>query len=349
MISRIFYPSILIGIVIICTCPALQAQNVMVTPESYFENKNGEEITYQEFVKRMDSGKYMPLPIMDEDGNQIGFRLASNNEGNPDIQHEKTDQIRVESTEINQTETVPFIYRDYLFVLVEFQNGDLRSKKWMVLDTGTLIPVILLPEVAAEVSPVDTVRFGNIEVFNPPIGSFEFNDLIRNLNRYRDRYPDEFGEFEIGGILGLPLISNYLTSLDLQAGSMILRPLDSHRRTFKAVPPYASVSYQLIQGNIWFSVSVNGQQVKAHLDTGNPYLDLDSSLIGEEEGVISSLLLNKIELSSIYEISEYRVTDFGHRYQSVPIDVRAVFGNHAIEPFIVTIDPQEQQIIFESR
>lgn len=347
MIRRIFYLSILVNIAIICTCTALHAQNVMVTPESYLENSEGNEITYQEFVKLMDTGLYRPMPIMDQDGKQIGFRLVSIRDAKTNRQIRTTDQISVESTEIDQTETVRFIYRDYLFVLVEFLNGDSKLKKWMVFDTGTLIPLILLPEVAAEIGHVERVRLGNIEIVKPPIGSYEFNDLLRGLNRYREQYPDEFGEIEVGGIAGLPLISNYLTSLDLQSGSMILRPLESNRRSLKSVPPFASVSYQFAHGNIWFPVSVNGQQVIAHLDTGNPYLDLDSSLIDGQNGTVSSLLVDKVGLEKVYERSGYRSADFGNRYQSVSQDVRVVFGNQALKPFIITIDPQEQRLIFE--
>jgi len=39
-----------------------KAQQVMVTPDSYVEEEDGNEITYQEFVKQINTGNFFRYP-----------------------------------------------------------------------------------------------------------------------------------------------------------------------------------------------------------------------------------------------------------------------------------------------
>src|SRR6056297_3384862 len=211
--------------------PVYAQQQVMVTPESYVEDQHGIEITYDEFVAQMNTGQFIPLPLNNDDGEHIGFRLRPRNETTSENAGASTAEFNLQSSEIDDAVTLDFIYRDYLFAPVQFYNGQTWTTKWMIYDTGTFIPIILLPEVAAEIGPVQKIKIGNIEVNDPPVGSYEFNDLLRSLNRYKDQFPDEFGEFDIAGIAGLPVLSNYLTSIHAKTGQLTLRPIDSFQRT----------------------------------------------------------------------------------------------------------------------
>lgn len=329
--------------------PVFAQQQVMVTPDSYVENQSGEKITYDEFVAKMNTGQFIPMPLKNEDGEHIGFRLTPRN---TETSKERAggrsgNEIKLESSEITDQQNLQFIYRDYLFAKFDFFNGESWTSKWMVFDTGTFIPIILLPEVAEEIGSVQKVKLDKIEVIAPPVGSYEFNDLIRNLNRYRDRYPDEFGDIEIAGIAGLPILSNYLFSIHAQTGRVSLRPIDSEQRTLNTAPPIARVEYRSDLGNIWFPVTINGREGLAHLDTGNPYFDVDSVVFSNSGESINSLTIGETDMISYFDDVEFRTENMAPRYPGTGIDIIAAFGNRAVGQFIITIDPREQVLYFE--
>ncbi len=323
------------------------AQQVMLTPDSQVQDQEGKKITYDEFVQKMNTGQFNPVPVQDESGKHIGFRLAPR-ESSSAVGENSANRRRVQSksTEIEGSEKLQFIYKDYLFAPVEFYNGETWTTKWMVFDTGTFIPVILLPEVAAEIGAIQKIKMGGVEVFNPQVGSYEFNDLVRNLNRYRERHPELFGDHEIAGIVGLPLLSNYLISIQAQTGEVTLRPMNSAQRTLYSKAPMAQAQYQSEQGNIWFPVTINGQKGFAHLDSGNPYFDVDSNIISKDQ-TMESFMVGETDLTEYLKMVEFRSDPLKSRYQGVGLDVISVFGNLAANPFVITIDPREQIIYFE--
>lgn len=324
--------------------PVFAQQQVMVTPDTYVEDQTGNEITYEVFVEKMNTGQFFPLSLKDENGEHIGFQLSPKNESPSDIPSQK---LGLQSSKIDGAVSLNFIYRDHLFAQIEFYNGRTWTTKWMVYDTGTFIPVILLPEVAAKIGTVQKIRIGDIEVNEPPMGSFGSNDLLRNLKRYKDQFPDEFGEFEVAGIVGLPVFSNYLTSIHANTGKITLRPIDSEQRTLNADDPIARVPYRSDQGNIWFPVTVNGRDGYAHLDTGNPYFDVDSDVEFHDDDHIEYLMIGGTDLADYFNEMEFRSEDMEPRYQGVEIDVISAFGNRAAGPFIITIDPRDKMLYFE--
>ena len=327
--------------------PAFAQQQVMVTPDSYLEDQHGTEITYDEFVAQMNTGQFIPLPLKNDEDEHIGFRLKPRNETSPENSGTLNPERRLKSSEIDDAITLNFIYRDYLFAPVEFYNGQTWTTKWMVYDTGTFIPIILLPEVAAEIGGVQKIKIGDIEVNEPPVGSYEFNDLLRSLNRYKDQFPDEFGDFDVAGIAGLPILSNYLTSIHTIAGKIIIRPIDSEQRTLNSEKPIARVQYRSDQGNIWFPVTINGKEGIAHLDSGNPYFDVDSSVFSNKDDSIKSLMIGGTDVADYFNEVEFRKENMEPRYQGVGMDIIAAFGNLAAGPFVITIDPKEQMLYFE--
>ncbi len=322
------------------------AQQVMLTPDSHMEDQKGKKITYDEFVQQMNTGQFTPIPIKSENGEQIGFRLSSKNSSSAVGGKNTSNKILVKSTEIEESEKLQFIYRDYLFAPVEFYNGETWTTKWMVFDTGTFIPMILLPEVAAEIGAVQKIKVGGIEVLEPRVGSYEFNDMLRKLDRYRERYPDLFGKNEIAGIMGFPVLSNYLISIHTQTGQVTLRPTNSAQRTLYSEPPIAQVQYTSEKGNIWFPVIINGKKGFAHLDTGNPYFDVDSNVVTKDQ-IIESYMVGETDLTEYLNVVEFRSDPLINRYQGVGLDVISAFGNLAAKPFLITIDPREQIIYFE--
>jgi len=324
-----------------------KAQQVMVTPDSYVEEEDGNEITYQEFVKQINTGNFFPVSIKNECDEHVGFRLSPRSSQSTDESRNTSKEIKLESTKIQGKENLQFIYRDYLFAPIEFYNGQTWITKWMVYDTGTFIPVVLLPEVAKEIGTVQKIKMGEIKVLEPPVGSYEFNDLLRSLNRYRDKYPDEFGEYEIAGIAGLPLLSNYLVSIQVRTGEVTLRPLDSEQRTLRSEAPIAQAQYKSEQGNIWFPVTINGKEGFAHLDTGNPYFDVYLDIIPTGIETIDSYLVGKTDVTKYLNDVELRHENMEPRYQGTGISVISAFGNLAAKPFVITIDPLRKKIYFE--
>jgi len=322
------------------------SQQVMVTPDSYLEDQHGNEITYDQFIEKMNTGRFMPAPIYDEEGKVKGFRLSSHEEAPALDLSGMNREIKLESTEITESVSLDFIYRDYLFLPVEFFNGEEWISQWMVFDTGTFIPMILLPETAEKVGTVQKIKMGDIEILNPGIGSFEFNDLLRNLNRYRDNHPDLFGEREIAGIAGLPMLTNYLVSLEFKKGKITLRPIDSVQRTLYDKKSVTSVEYRSDLNNIWFPVTINGREGYAHLDTGNPYFDIDNRVI-EDHHDFNSFKIDDREIGKYLDTDNLRIEDFAGRYGHVGLDVIAAFGNHAASEFVITIDPREKKLYFE--
>ena len=64
-----FLPLLLFVIAFVnISIPIANAQQVMVTPDSYVEDQNGNEITYEEFATKMNTGKFIPSAIKNDDG-----------------------------------------------------------------------------------------------------------------------------------------------------------------------------------------------------------------------------------------------------------------------------------------
>lgn len=352
MIDRFQCSKIVILITLLVLSTAGFTQNpspgtpIMITTNSYLEDVNGKEIPYEAFMNKMNTGKFTLLPIYNKDEKVQGYKLSSREESSTRDLSGMNRVIKLESTEITETVKVDFIYRDYIFVPVDFFNGEKWFSQWMLFDTGTFIPVILLPETAVEVGLLQKLKIGTIEVLKPGTGSFEFNEILRKLIRYPENYPDEFGGMEITGIAGLPLLANYIISLDMNQKKMSLRPLESEQRTLYDRKPVASVKYRSDLNNIWFPISINGQEGYAHLDTGNPYFDIESSVLSQNHE-LNSFKIGESEIGERFDKTQLRIEDFSGRYGQVGLPVISAFGNKAASSFVITIDPREQRLYFE--
>jgi hypothetical protein len=123
--------------------------------------------------------------------------------------------------------------------------------------------------------------------------------------------------------------------------------MDSEQRTFHSVHPIAQVRYTFEYGNIWFPVTINGKEGFAHLDTGNPYFDVDSGIISNEDDPIESIIFGGTDLADYFSDVEFRSEELAPSYQGTEIDLIATFGNRAAMPFVITIDPRDQMLYFE--
>lgn len=330
---------------------AVAQQQIMITPDSKLFDEHGEPIGYAEFMKRMESGAFMPRPVR-ENGEVVAYRLAPREAGAGDMRR-RSESMRINSSPIDGPVVIDTVSHHYLFAPIDVYNGEEWFHYYVIFDTGTFVPVILLPELMEEIGKVEKVRVGDVEITGPPIGSFSMNDLIRDMNRFRTEAPEKFEDRAIAGIIGGSLFENYLVSIDSRSGRVTLRPLDSAQRTLRPDAPIASTTYRPDGRNIWFPVLINGAEGFAHYDTGNPNaMIMSADVLASGEGAVRSFVVGGVDLVPTFgEIKPRGEQGFLNRYgnQADGMNLLVNLGNRATDNLIVTIDPREKVLYFERR
>ncbi len=331
---------------------AVAQQQIMITPDSKLLDEHGAPIEYAEFMKRMETGAFMPRPVM-EDGEVVGYRLASRESRPAAGERGRAESKRINSSPIDGPVVIDTVSHHYLFAPIDVYNGVEWFQYYVIFDTGTFVPVILLPEFMKEVGKVEKVRVGGVEITGPPIGSFSMNDMIRDMNRFRTEAPEKFEDRTIAGIIGGSLFENYLVSIDSRSGRVTLRPLDSAQRTLNPDAPIASTTYRPDGRNIWFPVSINGAEGFAHYDTGNPNaMIMSADVLASGDGAVRSFVVGGVDLApTLGEIKPRGEESFLNRYgnQADGMNLLVNLGNRATDNLIVTIDPRDKMLYFERR
>ncbi len=341
-----------------CFAVSASGQQMRITPDTVFKDHTGAEIEREEFRDRLQTGRYRPVPIHDDEGELIGYRLNPREgelpaKGGPGAG--RVQQIAIDSTPIGGPVTIELIRFNYLFIPLEVFNGEEWASHLFIFDTGTFIPIIMLEELRGEFGTIETARVAGLEFERPTQGKSEHIDrMIHRMNdRYSQESPEIFGDRPIAGVVGINMFSNYLVSVDAREGLITLRPMDSEQRTLFDADPVAKTAYRGDQHNIWFPVSVNGHEGYAHLDTGNPQFHIDSRVAEGGDGeVFRSFVVGGMNLAPCYEregAASPNPRPLGGRYPFDTFEVIAAVGNHGIEPFVVTVDRREQTLYFERR
>ena len=345
----------------LASTPARAQQTVMITEQSRLEDASGSPLSREEFIERMESGRYRPIPLTDDSGKTIGYRLVPRDGGGrADAdrgQRPAPEARRIRSSRLDGPTTVEMIRHRYLFLPIDIHDGRAWHEHLVVLDTGTFVPLILDPQLG--IDRVERARIDGVEFTRPPTGRFEPFDIVRDMNRFRDERPELFGDRRIVGIAGVSLLSNYLVSIDAAASELTLRPLDSERRHLLDAEPVASVSYDTQSSNIWLPITINGVEGFAHYDTGSPYTHVLPRILELAGGRVEEAVVGSVDLAAApnapaaggpdAEAFPARPRDLGLAYQSVPLEVIAQLGTEGSDRWIITIDPRDNRLYFERR
>jgi len=336
----------------VAQAPDAGAQStVMIRDDSRLEDASGSPLTQAEFIKRMESGEYAVVPLTDDSGETLGYRLVPRDEAADKPAANARPRIR--STEIEEPVSIDLIRHHYLFLPLDVHDGETWHHLLVVLDTGTFVPLILDP--ALELDDAPRVRVAGLEFSRLPVGRFEPFEMIRDMNRFRDERPDLFGDRRIAGIAGLSLLRNYLVSIDAASSRLVLRPLESERRPLLDAEPIASTEYLSNQDNIWLPATINGVKGFAHYDTGSPRTNVSPRVLESSADGVESLIIGGTDLVEATRGRTGKPTlsahskDLGPAYSSVPLDVIAQLGCEGSDRWIMTVDPRDARVYFESR
>jgi len=354
--------------IVLCVCSlsliglpesSAQAQSmVMITEDSRLEDASGSRLTHDEFIERMGSGRFTTVPITDDTGTTIGYRLVPRSKAGDQAQGEPATAPRtvtlphIVSSPIEQPVTVDLVRHHHLFLPIDIHDGTEWRRYRVLLDTGTFVPLILDPELGLD--SVQRARIADVEFSQFSTGRFEPFGMIRDMNRYLKEKPDLFDDRPIVGIAGVSLLRNYLVSIDAAGSKLTLRPLDSEQRTLRNAPPIASTAYRTEMTNIWIPATVNGVEGFVHYDTGSPYFFALPEVLEQGNGLVDSLVIGGTNLAATQPQRpdaaplSARPKDLGQAYQTVPLNVIAQLGNDASDRWIITIDPRDTRLYFES-
>jgi len=326
---------------------------IMIDEDSVLKDASGSTLTEAEFIERLESGRYRVEPIKGASGRDIGYRLIDKARAPAGGEAEANPKLNIRSTAIDAPAPIDLIRHHYLFLPVDLHDGEAWREYLFVLDTGTFVPLIIDPEL--DPMQPGRARVGGIELSGVPTGTFEPFAMVRDLNRFRDELPDKFGDHRIAGIAGISLLRNYLVSIDASEPRLILRPLESERRTLFERDPVVSVDYRTEQDNIWIPAVVNGIEGFVHYDTGSPVTHILPEILDRADGSVESVLVGGVDLAGALHApgdprgSDIRPKDIGPAYSGVPLDVIAQLGCAGSDRWIITLDPRDSRVYFESR
>lgn len=229
-------------------------------------------------------------------------------------------------------------------------HGPEGSKEVLFLfDTGTFAPVVWLPEIREAVGThggrLDSVTVGGVTVERPAAGRYSAPDALREGGHRARDAADRFGDRPVAGIMGGPMFRKAILSLDARRERLVLRPVDSRRRTLFDREPVAAADYRTEQRNIWIPATVDGTGGYVHLDTG--YTRTWVARSATDGSDVASYRIGGVELLPYLPGAELRVEERSERYQGVPLEVVANLGVDALAGLVVTIDAPRERVYFE--
>jgi len=318
---------------------AITFGQTMITDSSYLEDEEGKEISYIDFVKKMDTGKYTMISLQNESKEVLGYRLkpleSIKNTSN------KTTNSKIEIGEIVELDV---IYHNHILVPVTFNSESQPEEAWLLFDTGTFVPIIITDDnFKSKLGKIESVEINRFQIKNPITGSYGLPDVIR---QYNDIYGSEIGDKlkrkKIVGIMGYQLLKDYLVSIDLKRGKIYLRNQHATDHSISKNVVFKT-NYRDDLQNIWLPIKINGVEGFAHLDTGYPFTWVEQSLISNE---VDSFIIGGLDIFKEINI-EYKMTQQSQSYSNLEFQLLANIGNNLLQNFVVTIDPLNKQLLFE--
>lgn len=315
-------------------------QSAMITENSRLENAASEKIEYKKFVEMMGSGKYIPKPILDNEGKTIGYRLIPKAESSKETKNNILSEIP-----IGKTVSLEVVYHKHILLPVKFNTQNGAEEAWLIFDTGTFVPVFLTPTFQKNMGPVQSLEIGDIVIKNPAFGSYQFPQVIENYNRlYSKEASEKLNGKPIVGVIGFPMFVDYLISIDLKNQNLLFRNNRSNPQTLFRSKPFAEIKYRSDLNNIWFPVKINNREGFAHLDTGYPQTWVEKTQIS---GNVKSFSINDVEFIKNIEQIDFNFLEQKENYSSLEFNLISNVGNNFLESFVLTIDTRERKLFFE--
>lgn len=340
---------LLLAVLLVLVFPGPAAPQVRVTPDTHLENVHGDSISYERFVELVDSGRFVPEPVRNDEGEVVGYRLAPER---PDEPEGPPDELTGPIRGLDGAVEVPMEVADRRLLVPATLYGPRGRKDVLFLfDTGTFAPVVWLPEIRDAVGArdgyLDSVSVAGVTVERPVTGSYSSPDALRRGGERAREAADRFGDRPVAGILGGSTFADAIVSLDAGRERLVLRPADSERRTLFDREPLAAVPYRDDLHNVWIPATVNGQVGYAQLDTGNfgTWIDIRPGPGGT--GRPDSLVVDGVDLLPRLSGAAFREVDRTDAYAGVPLDVIANLGTDALGGLIVTVDGPRGHVYFE--
>lgn len=316
------------------------AQNVMITKNSQLENIDGQKIEYEKFMEMMETGKYQPKAIKDKEGKTLGYRLFVKKESSKKVETNVLSEIP-----IGKTVSLEIVYHKHILLPVKFNTPNGTEEAWLIFDTGTFLPIFVTPAFQKKISLSKSLNIGDIVVEDPAFGSYQFPEVIDNYNlRYTKEAAKQLRGKPIVGVIGFPMFSDYLISIDVKNQKLHFRNQKSANKMLANTEPFAEVKYRSDLNNIWFPVKINNQRGYAHLDTGYPQTWVEKTQVS---GKIKTFSVNEIEFIKKIKQVTFDLLEQKENYSSLKFSLVSNVGNDFLESFILTIDSKEKTLYFE--
>jgi len=340
-------------LLIVCIQFSLTAQ-MMINEGDYLEDEFSKPITYENFVEKMDSGKYTLVPITKED--QKGYRLKKRTNESSN-QNDITDggdtkmmkgNIPFRDIGLNEVIDVKLIHHNHLLVKVKLESNQLNTETvWMIFDTGTYIPIIITDaELRESLGAIKSVYLNNFRIDSIANGSISGTDKINQMmGRYETDLGDKLEGYPIVGIMGFNLLSKLLVSIDIPHQRLVLRNIAKSEDKLETTKSIVSTTYKsAISNNIWIPVMMNGVSGYAHLDTGYSYNWSEESIFQKDK--ITTFKINDIDLLKGKNL-DFKPLLQKENYRTIPFTLLANIGNEFLLEYVITIDAVNQKVFFE--
>ena len=324
-------------IVLATICQSQLYAQVMITKDSKLLDTNGDLVSYSEFIESMNSGTFTVEQIVDEHGNAVGYKLVTLLPDNSD-QRLNPDQPYFL---IDAPITVPIVYDGLFLVRADVNGVEGNAEGWLIVDTGTFIPLILLPESLEKIGMVNGVQIGQLHVDQPSIGTYEYPEVIQAHGKiFTERIPDQLDNLEIIGILGGTAFAGNSYTIDLHNNQLTLYP-GTVEQEIDNRSIYAE--YRDEANNIWVPISIGQLNGYAHFDTGYHTSWVDSSVNTQNKAI----QVGNQELVGKNKIDRITALDQSTNFEGIGFRVIMGIGNDILENYKVTVDTVNRRIIFE--
>ncbi len=224
----------------------------------------------------------------------------------------------------------------------------------VMIDLGTPV-ALLVHEQAAQV-----LGIGRDTAVSLDFGGLVLSDLsaiptgLSILDGLNNSYSEELEDVPVIAILGLGAIRQWTTQLNISAGriDLLSQSLSEYLVEAKLIPPSVPdsvalepVAFVSERNGYWMTAIAPGDyELKVRFGTGMPDTTIDSltaDLAGSAAGDLESLMLGPVDITKYVAL---RPEDLSSQL-STPTDL--VLGTNLLKHFKITIDQQEDRMLFE--
>jgi len=316
--------------------PLSNSAQVVIDKNSVYRDTSGHEIKQQEFIKRMNTGKFRISSVKNDKGIVIGYQLISRGVIKPS---------KFPNIPLGEEISIDIIYHGHILLPVTLKSKTASEDVWMVYDTGTATALVDTSGFELQHGKPERLYIGGLQIENPPGSSGALAKIIGGINeKYSKEIPEKLQGKKISGVIGLLMLNRYSISIDLKNRKIHLRNKDNVQRTLLPKPPISEVSYRNYVYNIWFPLTINNQRGYAHLDTGYPFTWVEKTKFNKP---ISSYVVGRKDILEAVPFFDFKPLSQAKNYSGLPFTLIANMGNNLIENFILTIDSRDKKLFFE--